>query len=82
MTAAASCRGMQELFFDPAQGAHAVQVCKGCPVRLSCLRDAIDEMFTADDGRPIAWTVRGGLLPWRRALGSGEAAVSLHIERA
>lgn len=50
----AKCRGMQDdLFPDGADQKRARSICAGCPVRVECLAEALDNR--------IEWGVWGGM---------------------
>jgi WhiB family redox-sensing transcriptional regulator len=60
-TARAKCRGMQDaLFPDASDQKRARLVCAGCPVRLECLSEALDNR--------IEWGVWGGMTERERRL--------------
>jgi WhiB family redox-sensing transcriptional regulator len=52
---AAACRGAdpEELFAESTRQKRAKQVCEGCPVRIDCLVEALDNR--------IEWGVWGGM---------------------
>ena len=64
----AACFGLNPaIFFPPAGKKHAQEakrICAGCPVRLRCLRDALEVEGDADTrGRH---GIYGGLTAWER----------------
>lgn len=61
-TVHAKCRGMEDaLFPEAAEQKKARQLCQGCPVRLECLAEALDNR--------IEWGIWGGMTEReRRAL--------------
>ena len=61
-TAQAKCRGMEDaLFPEAAEQKKARALCQGCPVRLVCLAEALDNR--------IEWGIWGGMTEReRRAL--------------
>jgi WhiB family redox-sensing transcriptional regulator len=79
----AKCRGMDtELFYYPhlirgpqrrAYAARAKAICKDCPVKLQCLKDAIDR----DDRSSI----QGGASPEDRGVISSETSPNWSLEK-
>ncbi len=61
-TVHAQCRGMEDaLFPEASEQKKARQLCQGCPVRLECLAEALDNR--------IEWGIWGGMTEReRRAL--------------
>jgi len=60
-TARAKCRGMEDaLFPDASDQKRARLVCAGCPVRMECLSEALDNR--------IEWGVWGGMTERERRL--------------
>jgi hypothetical protein len=58
----AACVGMNiDIFYEPDTINDAIVVCNTCPVRSSCLFDAMRE-----ERSHLAWGVRGGLTPEER----------------
>lgn len=60
-TQLAKCRGMEDaLFAQGAEQRRAKVICQGCPVRLTCLAEALDNK--------IEWGVWGGMTERERRL--------------
>jgi WhiB family redox-sensing transcriptional regulator len=53
-TLSAKCAGMGDIFFTEGSAQRRItQICAGCPVRLACLAEALDDR--------IEWGVWGGM---------------------
>ena len=62
-----ACDGLSDLFcsLEPEDQVQCVDVCSMCDDRKQCALDGLANMWVDEDGRPQAWLVRGGLMPWQ-----------------
>ena len=62
-----ACDGLSELFcsLEPEDQVQCIHVCMDCDERKACALEGIKNMWVNEDGRPEAWLVQGGLMPWQ-----------------